>query len=69
MNDGIVGAYKGMPIINVYCTLDEFSCHVKGKLTKENLDKFKDCTFVPLKLGLNETDMSVEALIVPVKNI
>lgn len=65
---GIIGTYKGMPIINIYCTLTEFSDYVKSRIAKEDLDKFQDCTFAPLKLGLNETDMSIEALIVPVKN-
>ena len=68
MSSGVMDAHKGLPIINVYCTLTEFDDYVKSKLAKEDLDKFKDCTFVPLKLGLNETDMSIEALIVPVKN-
>ena len=69
MNDGIMGVWKGMPIMNVYCTLNEFSDHIKRRLTKEDLDKFKDCTFVPLKLDLDEKDLYINALIVPVKNI
>lgn len=68
MNDGIIGTYKGMPIINVYCTLNEFSDYIKRKLTKEDLDKFKDCTFAPLKIGLDE-NLNIDALIVPVENI
>jgi len=69
MNDGIMGAWKGMPIINVYCTLDEFSEDIKRKLTQEDLDRYSDCTFAPLKLYLDPKDLSVNALIVPVKNI
>ncbi len=69
MNDGIIGTYKGMPIMNVSCTLNEFSGYIKRKLTKEDLDRFKDCTFVPLKLDLDERDLCINALIVPVENI
>lgn len=66
--DGMYGLYKGMPFIKVYCTLIDFSKYVKAKLPEEDLERFKDCTFVPIKLGLNEADMSIEALIVPVKD-
>ena len=69
MNDGIMGAWKGMPIMNVYCELDEFSDYIKRKLTKEDLDRIEDCTFVPLKLDLDERSLCINALIVPVKNI
>lgn len=69
MNDGIMGVWKGMPIMNVYCTLHEFSDHIKSRLTEEDLDKFEDCTFVPLKIDLDESNLCINALIVPVKNI
>lgn len=68
MSNGVMGTWKGMPIMNLYCTLDEFSDYVKKRLTKEDLDRFKDCTFVPLKLDLDR-DLYINALIVPVKNI
>ena len=69
MNDGVMGVWKGMPIMNVYCTLDEFSNIIKRRLTKEDLNRFEDCTFVPLKLDLDAKDLYINALIVPVKNI
>ena len=69
MNDGIMGVWKGMPIMNVYCTLDEFSDHIKIRLTDEDKNKFEDCTFVPLKIDLDESNLCINALIVPVKNI
>ena len=69
MNDGVMGVWKGMPIMNVYCTLDEFSNIIKRMLTKEDLNRFEDCTFVPLKLDLDAKDLYINALIVPVKNI
>lgn len=67
--NGVIGAYKGTPLFKVYTTLTDFDHYIKSKLTKDGLDQFKDCTFVPVKLGLNETDMSIEALIVPVKKV
>lgn len=68
MNNGIIAQYIGMPIIKVCCTLGEFSDYIKPKLTDEHRNKFNDCTFAPLKLHFREEDMSIEALIVPVKN-
>lgn len=57
-----------MKMMKIYSTLDDFNNYVKKHLTQEDLDEFQDHTFVPLNIRLNETDMSVEALIVPVKN-
>lgn len=57
-----------MNVINLYITLDEFSSYIRSKLSKEDNEKFQDCTWIPLKLELNETRSDIEALIVPVKN-
>ena len=57
-----------MRVIKLYTTLDDFDDYVKKHLAQNDLAEFEDCTFVPLNIGLNETDMSIEALIVPVKN-
>lgn len=57
-----------MKIMKVYSTLDDFDNYVKEHLSQEDLEEFQDHTFVPLKIKLNESDMSIEALIVPVKN-
>lgn len=57
-----------MRVIKVYTTLDDFDDYVKKHLYQNDLAEFEDHTFVPLKIELNETDMSIETLIVPVKN-
>ena len=58
-----------MKAIHVYMTLDDFDTYIQNKLSPEDLSEFHDCTFVPLKLEFNvETDMSIDALIIPVKN-
>jgi hypothetical protein len=57
-----------MRLLKVYSTLDDFDDYVKRHLTQADLEEFKDHTFVPLKIKFNETDMSIEALIVPVKS-
>ena len=57
-----------MKAIKVYIPLDELSQYIKGKLPADELADIADCTLVPLRIGLNESDMSVEALIVAAKN-
>ena len=58
-----------MNAINLYITLDDFNNYIKSKLSDEDLAAFEDCTWVPLKLEFNvHTDMSINALVVPVKN-
>lgn len=57
-----------MKVIKVYITLDEFSQYIKNKLPPEELADVTDCTFAPLHIGLNETDMSIEATIVAAKD-
>lgn len=58
-----------MKAINLYISLDDFDAYIKSKLSAKDLAEFQDCTWVPLDLKLNaQTDMSIDALIVPVKN-
>ena len=58
-----------MKAIKVYMTIDDFDNYIKSKLSPLDLEEFNECTFVPLRLEFNtETDMSIEATIVPVKN-
>lgn len=57
-----------MKMINIYVTLEEFNNYIKTKLPPEELAEAKDCTFVPIKIGLNECSFDIEALIAPVKN-
>ena len=55
--------------MHVYITMDDFDSYIKNKLSPEDLSEYQDCTFIPLKLEFNaESDMSIDALIVPVKN-
>jgi len=57
-----------MNAINLYMTCEEFSSIIKSKLSKADQEKFKDCTWIPLKIELNETTFDIETLVVPVKN-
>lgn len=57
-----------MKAIKVYIPLDELSQYIKSKLPADELADIADCTLVPLRIGLNESDMSIEALIVAAKN-
>ena len=53
-----------MKALKVYVPFDEFSNYIKSKLNDEDLADCQDCVFVPIKIGLNECDFSVEALCV-----
>ena len=57
-----------MKVAKIYITMEEFSDYVKSKLHSDDLLELGDCTFVPLKIGLNETDFSIEAIVVAAKN-
>lgn len=57
-----------MKAIKVYIPLDELSQYIKSKLPADELADIADSTLVPLRIGLNESDMSVEALVVVAKN-
>lgn len=57
-----------MNVINLYMTCEEFSNIIKTKLSKEDQENFQDCTWIPLKIGLNETNMCIETFVVPVKD-
>ena len=57
-----------MKVAKIYITMEEFSDYVKSKLHSDDLLELSDCTFVPLKIGLNETDFSIEAVVVAAKN-
>ena len=58
-----------MEAINLYISLEDFDAYIKSKLSENDLAEFQDCTWVPLDIKFNAlTDMSIDALIVPVKN-
>jgi hypothetical protein len=64
-----------MKAVRVYIPIEEFSDYIHEHL-ENNISYFSEnymkdtenCTFVPLKMELNEMDMSIEMLIVPVLN-
>ena len=64
-----------MKAVRVYMPIEEFSDYVREHLSNHTFDfcvnymkDTENCTFVPLKMELNEMDMSIEMLIVPVLN-
>ena len=60
--------------MRLYIPIEEFSEFIKEKMKYANyngrdvLEDTEDCTFVPLKMELNEVSMDIEAWVVPVKN-
>ena len=57
-----------MKVAKIYITMEEFNAYVKSKLHGDDLLELGDCTFVPLKIGLNEADFSIETIVVAAKN-
>ena len=57
-----------MKVAKIYITMEEFNAYIKSKLHGDDLLELGDCTFVPLKIGLNETDFSIETIVVAAKN-
>lgn len=54
-----------MFISKVYISLSELGQWFYEKLSEADKEKFEGCIFVPIKVGINESDMSLEALFVP----
>lgn len=52
----------GMYVVKVYCSLDELNSKIKEKLSDADQERFKDSTFLPIKIGMTENDFTIEAL-------
>lgn len=63
----LVQEVNGVYVTKVYCTFDELSNFLKERFSAEDREKFKDNTFVPVKIGLNDTDLTLEATFVSTK--
>ena len=55
---------NGMYVTKVYFTLDELSDFIKEKLSKEDHARFENSAFIPIKIGLNDSDLTIEATFV-----
>jgi len=55
-----------MHVIKVYFTLDELSNLVKEKLSREEQQRFESNIFVPVKIGVNDSDLTVNATFVSI---
>ena len=53
-----------MKAVKLYMTLDEFDMHIKKRVSEEERNQLKESMFVPVKIGINESDMSIEVLAV-----
>lgn len=53
---------NGMQVIKVYCSLDELNNKIKEKLSDADREKFKDNTFLPIKIGMTGNDFTIEAV-------
>lgn len=58
----VVQEVDGMYMVKVYCSLDELNNKIKEKLSDVDREKFKDSTFLPIKIGMTENDFTIEAL-------
>ncbi len=56
----------GMYVVKVYFTLDELSDLVKKKLSEKDRRRFENNMFVPVKIGVNDSDLTVNATFVSV---
>lgn len=57
----IVQEVDGMYVVKVYFSLDELNNRVKEKLSDNDREKFKDCCFLPIKIGIRDDDLTLEA--------
>ena len=57
-----------MKVIRVYMSAEEFSNYIRDRLPPEDIEGLDDCVFVPVKIGLNDMDFSIEALVVAAKD-
>jgi len=55
---------NGMYVTKVYFTLDELSDLLKSKFSEEDHKRFENSSFVPIKIGLNDSDLTIEATFV-----
>lgn len=55
---------NGMYVTKVYFTLDELNDFIKEKLSKEDRVRFENSAFIPIKIGLNDSDLTIEATFV-----
>lgn len=63
-NEITVQELNGMYVVKFYFDLEELSNLVKGKLSEEDCAKFKGSVFLPVKIGINDSDLTVEATFV-----
>lgn len=54
-----------MYVSKIYIPLTELSELFMKNLSNEDKEKFFDCDFIPIKVSINENDMSLETLFVP----
>ncbi len=63
-DDISVQEVDGMYAIKIYFTLDELSDLVKEKLSEKDRQRFENSMFVPIKIGVNDSDLTVNATFV-----
>lgn len=53
---------NGMYVAKFYFSLDELNNRIKEKLSDAEREKFKDSTFLPIKIGMADNDLTIEAI-------
>lgn len=60
----IVQEVDGMYVVKLFCSLDELNSKVKERLSDADREKIQDCCFLPIKIGVRDNDLTVEATFV-----
>ena len=58
---------ENLHVVRIYCDVGDISRFVKQKLPEEELEKYADCTFVPIDISWNHQDLVYEMMFVPAK--
>lgn len=51
--------------VKVYITPDDYNDIIARHLSKEQREEYKNCSWVPVELKLNTTNMNIEGVFVP----
>lgn len=68
MNEFNTDNQKSIPMIKLYLPIEDFNKYIKDRLIEKDFEIFKDDTFIPLNMKLNEDNLDIEITIVPISN-
>lgn len=68
MNEFNTDKQKSIPMIKLYLPIEDFNKYIKDRLIEKDFEIFKDDTFIPLNMKLNEDNLDIEITVVPISN-